>query len=318
MAKDELYQPKLFRPNEAHYLFPNTARVAIDVALATGRPVLVSGPPGCGKTELAKAAADSLGWRYLKQVVTSRTQFEDLTGRFDTLRRLNDAQAARAGESLPPDWAYLVPGSLWWAFNPKSALDRGATAEEMKEAAKAAPTRPITPAQQREGWVTEGRESHAVVLLDEIDKADPDVPNDLLEPLDLCAFTAMDRRVTAEGNSVLVIITTNGERELPQAFLRRCISLELEDPDADRLTEIAHLHFDRDYPAGDGELYRQLAEMMVEERERIRAKGLRAPSTAEYLDAVKACLKLPIRPNEDFWSVLKQIVLIKQGGQEEL
>src|SRR5829696_2819593 len=82
---------------------------AVNVALAAGRPLLVTGPPGSGKSTLARAVARELGWTFLKQVVTSRTEVVDLTARFDDVRRLADAQLQR----LLADWAYVEPGVLW-------------------------------------------------------------------------------------------------------------------------------------------------------------------------------------------------------------
>jgi MoxR-like ATPase len=139
------YQPKNFTLTDyrfagdqkgdiSPYLFPESAVIAIDVALASGRPLLVAGPPGCGKSCLAEAMAAVLGWNFLAKTMTSRTRLEQLTVDIDHLRRLHDAHcAASAGAEAPnpslsalkPDAAYYNPGIFWWAFNRQSASRRG-------------------------------------------------------------------------------------------------------------------------------------------------------------------------------------------------
>jgi len=101
------------------YVWPRPTVLAVNVALATARPLLVSGPPGTGKSSLAPNVARITGRRYLHEFVTSRTQARDLLYRFDALRRLRDAQAG--GTALKDDQAYVVPGVLWDAFDPEGA-----------------------------------------------------------------------------------------------------------------------------------------------------------------------------------------------------
>ncbi|MCI0734347.1 MAG: AAA family ATPase, partial [Methylococcaceae bacterium] len=164
------------------YVFSDDIVIALDVALATDRPLLVSGKPGCGKSRLAEAVAAVQGWSFLGKTITSRTRLEELTVEIDHLRRLNDAQVRESGARLKPDRAYYNPGLFWWAFNPGSAARRGLT-EETKEHG-------VDPL----AYIgTERKQDSGIVLLiDEIDKAEPDLPNDLLEPLDRRSFSLPD------------------------------------------------------------------------------------------------------------------------------
>jgi MoxR-like ATPase len=102
------------------YIFPETAVIAVDVALATSRPLLIAGPPGCGKSRLAEAMAAVLGWNFLSKTITSRTRLEELTVEVDHLRRLHDAHRAARPDAvdLKPDQAYHNPGSLLVGFRP--------------------------------------------------------------------------------------------------------------------------------------------------------------------------------------------------------
>src|SRR5262245_25859214 len=101
-------------------LLDDDLQLAIDVALATGRPLLLRGDPGSGKSSLAAYIARQRGWHYYEHVVTSRTQAQDLLWTFDHVRRLADAQSLRRGEALD-EFRYVEPGPLWWAFSPESA-----------------------------------------------------------------------------------------------------------------------------------------------------------------------------------------------------
>lgn len=331
------YQPKNFnlagdqiwpRTGELDpYLFNDEICICIDVALATNRPLLVSGRPGSGKSMLAPTLAAIKGWRYLPYTFTSRSRLEDLTGDLDHLRRLNDAQAARSGEPLPPRWTYMEPGVLWWAFHPDSAARRGAAVDDFdryyaKLKADAA-TRDLAdglhtsmngPRVEQTGAIPTG----AVVLLDEIDKAEPDLPNDLLEPLERRRFPVpQGPQVVADENlDCLVVITTNGERELPPAFLRRCVSLVLKDPDEDQLVRIAGEHFRE---GGNPALHRAVARRVIELRRAAKDADRRPPSTSEYLDAIKACAALAVDPDgEHFvWQQISKATLAKPGPDDD-
>jgi len=315
------YRPKKFElPNDGihikgddldhpPYVFTDKVAIAVDVALATGRPLLVSGPPGSGKSSLAPVMATRLGWRYLHEIFTSRTRLEDLTGDLDQLRRLSDAQLRDEKNPLPERWAYLEPGVLWWAFDRAGAVLRGRSQREvdkLKQQVGENYHHPQDPS-------TNTDVDHVVILLDEIDKADPDLPNDLLEPLDRKRFDVpQGPPVQAKPKQqVLVILTTNEERELPPAFLRRCISLRLTDPDRAQLLHIAHHH----YPRGQKKLHSDVADKLIEQRTAAREQDLRPPSTSEYLDAIEACRKLKIQPGSDQWALLAQATFVKEDNE---
>ncbi|NOK07500.1 AAA family ATPase [Corallococcus exercitus] len=269
--------------------------MAISAALVTKRPLLVHGPPGSGKSSLAGFAAEVLGWRYYEHVITSRTQAQDLLWSFDAIRRLSDTQAQK---QLAATSEYIDPGVLWWAFNPDAARRRGARCEEGLVASPLDKLR----------W---GQSDNAVVLLDEIDKADPFVPNDLLVPLSDGWFdvTEINVRVTLpKERQVLLILTTNGERELAPAFLRRCVQLRLDAPDKAQLEKIARLHFGEE----DAKLHAQVANKLVDLRDSALKKRVRQPSTAEFLDAIRACRDLGIGPGDDEeWKRLSESLLEK-------
>ena len=299
----------------APYVFDDAMVIAIDVALATGRPLLVSGNPGCGKSRLADAIAAVQGWSLLGCTLTSRTRLESLTADVDQLRRLNDAQPRGPNDRLKPDNCYLVPGVLWWAFDPDSARRRGLSGQEAGEHPNDAQVR--YPGLDRGA----GAPQAAVLLLDEIDKAEPDLPNDLLEPLDHGSFplpagfqvdTDNEIRTTPDSPALLTLITTNRERELPQAFVRRCVLLEIPDPEAERLVEIGKRHLP---PQNAAELERigALAKRILDFRTRAKEMRVRPPGTAEFLDALHACAELGIRVDagDATWSQLERAVLAK-------
>jgi len=245
---------------------------AVNVALFANRPLLVSGKPGSGKSSLAANLARRFGMRYYSMVVSSRTQASDLLWTSDTIRRLADAQTQRLKAR---DEFYSEPGVLWWAFNPNSARRRGLGAEMEISAADLA----VEPDELSLGVSSE---LAAVVLIDEIDKADPDVPNDLLVPLGSYEFRHPGGLVRAHTRP-LVVVTTNGERDLPPAFERRCIELKLKLLTVTQLVEIAKLHFGE----ADSPIYVNFAERTCEAQAAAQP-GERIPSTAEFLDAIHA------------------------------
>lgn len=281
------------------YIYTDELVLAVNVALATGRPLLLRGLPGTGKSSLARNVAECLGWRHYEEVVTSRTQARELHWRFDTLRRLSDAHAGvlDKGNNTRP---YVEPGVLWWAFDRGSAGRRGLAPEATD----------IVPAM--EPGAPQPDHARAVVLLDEIDKADPDVPNNLLVTLGSYKFSVPELELEVRAplhEPPLVVVTTNDERELPAAFLRRCVIYVLKRPTPEKLVEIAEAHFGHDHSP----LYANIASLMREGAPKDDAKLAALPSTAEYLDAIDACLELGVDPQSEkqVWEVISSATLWK-------
>jgi len=258
------------------YVYEKAIVLAINVALATGRPLLIYGPSGSGKSSLARNIAHFKKWRFVERVITSRTQARDLLYDVDLLKRLHDAQAAaiakkRFGNDMKP---YVVPGPLWWAFDRESA---GKFAPEPE-------------------W--EHAHARAVVLIDEIDKADPDVPNNLLVPLGSLSFEVEPIGQTirvAPQHTPLVILTSNEERQLPPAFLRRCVELRIS-VSKPRLLDIARAHF----PTRGDWVDRVGALALPRDDD-----AAPLPSPAEFVDWLRACEEL----GEDDWTSIKDIVI---------
>lgn len=265
------------------YLFDQHMELAISAAAATQRPLLVTGPPGCGKSSLARNTANRLQRRYLERTVNSRTEINSLLWEVDHLRRLQDAQAQTLNEQL---MAYVRPAVLWKAMDTQSAEKPLSLLDS--QADTHAPVAPPGP---------------AVVLVDEIDKADPDLPNNLLEVLGSLRFEVADtgHHVTCKDGIPLIIITSNDERDLPPAFVRRCICLKLKQPD---LRQVALLHFPESQQTIDAAL-----ELIPENQ----SQSTRAsePSVAEFLDLIQACSELAIDPSSDAWKNLADLCLLK-------
>lgn len=277
-------------PEQVH-VFDDASILAVNAALAAMRPLLVRGEPGCGKTQLARAVAVKTERVFVSHVVDSRTEPHDLLWTFDAVARLADAQvqgAVGAGvtavdrEELRSrlDVAnYIVPGALWWAFNWEHAVRQAA------RAGRSAPEQPDG-AQPANG---------AVVLIDEIDKAESDVPNGLLEALGDGQFTPEGRfePVRTQGVPPLVIVTTNEERSLPDAFLRRCLVLQLTLPQGhDELQRFLVARGRAHFADANEDVLGSAAAMLAEDREAARKTDQPLPGQAEYLDLVRAVLKL--------------------------
>ena len=272
---------------------------AVNAALAAGRPLLLRGRPGTGKSQLALAAAVGLKRAFVSQVIDARTESRDLMWRFDAVRRLADAQAGAGGRldqrkklsdpevdggDLLHESFYIAPGALWWAFHWE-----GATAQARKAQAMVPPLRgDCTP------------QNGVVVLIDEIDKADSSVPNGLLEALGDGTFSVPGlSQVDCGGIEPLVVITTNEERALPDAFLRRCAVHELrlpEDPQGlhEWLMRRGRAHF----PDLGADVLEEAARLLARDREDCLKEDLSPPGGAEFLDLLRVVTARSNTPEE--------------------
>ncbi|WP_372367692.1 AAA family ATPase [Candidatus Uabimicrobium sp. HlEnr_7] len=262
---------------------------AVNAALTSGRPLLIRGEPGVGKSQLARAAAQALGRIFISEVVYAHSECCDLLWKFDAVARLGEAQVL-AGcrederkEKLDP-LKFLNPGSMWWAFNWESAKKQWDECVHKNRMPK-----------EPEGW---SEENGCVLLIDEIDKADANLPNGLLEVFGNGAFTVPyfkedECEVTVKGDvQPLVIITTNEERELPRAFLRRCMVLNMKLPEKNKVIERGRLHFKGKCKKVHGKVYEEAAELLWKDREKALDNGLPAPGQAEYFDLLRALSKM--------------------------
>jgi MoxR-like ATPase len=277
---------------ETFHVFDGNTLWAIKAALAAERPLLVRGEPGTGKSQLARAAAHILGRAFLPDVVHSRSECTDLQYSYDAVSRLGEAQAlgvtgksAEVAERLDP-LNFLCPGVLWWAFDWESAILQHARCRHTIK-------KPAVPA----GWKPE---DGCVVLIDEIDKADVELPNGLLETLGNGSFTvpfAIEKESVGMSEKTpppLVVITTNEERELPAAFVRRCLVLYLELPGeeekcTDWLVARGKIHFDG---ACSEMVMKEVAAQLWKDRSDAIKNGMPAPGQAEYLDMLRAVSRL--------------------------
>lgn len=272
-------------PAAVHEFDANSA-LAVRAALAAQRPLLVRGEPGVGKSQLARAAAVKLGWVLLSEVVHARSESQDLQWRYDAVGRLGDAQAIgaarldmEAARAELSQTRYVSPGPLWWAFDWNSAQ-----AQYERAGKQYAP--PALP----EGCA---RPAGCVVLIDEIDKAEAELPNGLLETLGNGGFAVpwLDDAVRSRADMPppLVVITTNEERELPAAFVRRCLVLQLPQPDEAGLIKRGRLHFGAACP---DEVYAEAARQLMADRADPQREGLPPPGQAEYLDMLRVLTQL--------------------------
>ncbi len=279
---------------------------AINVARAAGRPLLVRGEPGTGKSQLARAAALLLDRQYVWKVADAQTKITDLFYDFDAVGRLAQAQvmgalcAANVVEptrvmTLLNERSFVTPGPLWWAFD-------AAEARRWITDGKGSRSELDGPSGDHEGSVGEATpevdDRPYVVLIDELDKTDPSVPNGLLEALGQGTFQVLRKtKVSLHAKdelAPLVVITTNDERELPPAFVRRCMVHHIRVPRGenalvDWLTVRGRTHFGR---ALSDTLLARAARLVHVHREHARRLGLPRPGQAEYLDLLRAVGKL--------------------------
>jgi MoxR-like ATPase len=313
MNQDSPTEPVKLPPSGGRtqvHVFDDTSVWAIRAALAANRPLLVRGEPGVGKSQLAQGAAVWLGRPFLSVVADIRTESQDLLWTFDAVHRLAQAQICGALKSenhaaLLAESNFVRPGPLWWAFDWASALER---VEVVGDSAPSAP----------QGW---NAGDGAVLLIDEIDKAESDVPNGLLEALGTGSFPVRGRKepVAVKGKAPLVVITTNEDRVLPNAFVRRCLVLHLQLPETDdQLREFLVARGQAHQPKMKKSVLQRAADVLVEERNAARAQQLRPlPGQAEYLDLIRAVSELAAGSKGDQERVLEQVktfVLRKSAG----
>jgi MoxR-like ATPase len=312
MYENNLFDPRTKVSSDGSiYVYDDNIVLAVNLALAVRRPLLVRGPSGCGKSTLARSVSGILGAAYYEHVVTSRTRARDLLWRVDLLRRFHDAQIPTGDISSLEK--YVEPGILWWAIDPESARRRGSSSRRPGLPATD-PSAPIPRSGKKASRARE-RPARAVVLIDEIDKADPDVPNDLLHVFETMQFVVEETGFVVRGDGLpLVLVTSNDERELPLAFTRRCLELTMVMPDEARLLQIGRAHF----PHVKEDLLRTLARIVIERAHYSHSAGMPPPSTAEYLDAIIACHALGISPgSHEFEVVVASTALKPRRGLED-
>ena len=237
-----------FRGTET-YVASQELQEAVNIALALGKPLLIKGEPGTGKTVLAQAIAESMGRPLITWSVKSTTKAQDGLYVYDVVQRLYDSQF---GEAVDDIAKYIKLGKLGEAFQ---------------------------------------SEEQTVLLIDEVDKADLEFPNDLLWELDRMEFYVPETKETVKAKQrPVVIITSNAEKELPDAFLRRCIFHYIQFPDAQQMEEIIRVHL--------GEVDQILLSQVIEAFYWLRSlRGLeKRPSTSELIDWVRALILGGIAP----------------------
>ena len=235
-----------------NYIVADDLGLAVNAAVTLEKPLLIKGEPGTGKTRLAEELAESLGVPLLRWQIKSTTKAQQGLYEYDAVSRLRDSQL---GSDKVHDIAnYIKPGKLWQAFT--------------------APERPV-------------------LLIDEIDKADIEFPNDLLHELDQMEFHVYEtgEQVRADHRPI-VIITSNNEKELPDAFLRRCFFHYIKFPDAETLAQIVQVH----YPDIRKNLLSTAPEVFFDLRGVPNLK--KKPSTSELIDWLKLLLAEDISPAE--------------------
>ncbi|MCK4861506.1 MAG: MoxR family ATPase [Rhodobacteraceae bacterium] len=226
------------------YVATDDLKVAVNAAIALERPLLVKGEPGTGKTELARQISDALGVEMLAWNIKSTTKAQQGLYEYDAVSRLRDSQLG--DERVNDVRNYIKQGKLWQAFT---------------------------------------ADNRVVLLIDEIDKADIEFPNDLLQELDKMEFHVYETGETVVAkHRPIIIITSNNEKELPDAFLRRCFFHYIRFPDTETMQKIVDVHF----PNIKTDLLEEALTQFYKIRETPNLK--KKPSTSEVLDWLKLLL----------------------------
>ena len=233
-----------------NYIATDDLMLAVNAAVTLQRPLLIKGEPGTGKTMLAEEVAKALGKPLLQWHIKSTTKAQQGLYEYDAVSRLRDSQLGE--EKVKDIKNYISKGTLWQAFDSHEQV---------------------------------------VLLIDEIDKADIEFPNDLLRELDRMEFYCYETRETIVArHRPIIFITSNNEKELPDAFLRRCFFHYIRFPDADTMQRIVDVHF----PGLKKNLLRQALEVFFDIREMPGLK--KKPSTSELLDWIKLLVAEDIPP----------------------
>lgn len=224
-----------------HYVATEDLMLAVNAAVTLQRPLLVKGEPGTGKTQLAREIATAMGAPFLEWGIKSTTKAQHGLYEYDAVARLRDAQLGEEKSRAISN--YIVKGKLWECFDSE--------------------TRPV-------------------LLIDEIDKADIEFPNDLLREIDQMEFYVHETRQTVRAtHRPIILITSNNEKELPDAFLRRCFFHYIKFPDKETMQKIVDVHF----PGLKKMLINEAMQVFFNLRE---IQGLKKkPSTSELLDWLK-------------------------------
>ena len=245
---------------------------AVNIAVTLQKPLLIKGEPGTGKTMLAQAVAEALGKKLIIWNVKSTTKAQDGLYVYDVVQRLYDSQFGNAG--VDDIAKYIKLGKLGEAFS---------------------------------------SEEQVVLLIDEVDKADLEFPNDLLWELDQMEFYIPETKETVKAKQrPIVIITSNAEKELPDAFLRRCVFHYIEFPDQEQMADILRVHFDK----LDERLVQQALAAFYWVRE---LRGIeKKPSTSELVDWLRAMVAGGIEPRRIEREIPFAGVLLKKDKDLQL